>query len=252
MISLRLTRPGLTLVRDTEGMPRDLTKAWVHGTRASFEPLADAERAPQMAAYMKDVASFLGIPAPARRAAQRATWADLPTPSSNGVGDISRALWALPEREYAYAACDLIARHSRHLDPEFLLNPVQDLLTTKPWWDTVDALVNSAVCPITLRHPEMVELMWQWWGSDDRWLVRAAIGHQRGRKEHTDLDLLFAMCDGYANDREFFIAKAIGWALRDVSMLFPDQVRAFVDEHPGLSPIARREALRKIDPSSPR
>lgn len=233
-------------------MSTDRADAWVTETQKAFLPFADTERAPQMAAYMKGVAPFLGIPAPDRRAAQRAAWTDLPTPDNGDLRDITRALWALPEREYAYAACDLIARSKRRLDPGFLHDPVQDLLTTKPWWDTVDALVNAAVCPLTARHPELTSLMWDWWRSDDRWLIRAAIGHQRGRKERTDLDLLFAMCDGYASDREFFIAKAIGWALRDVSTIFPDQVRAFVDEHPDLSPVARREALRKIDPSSPR
>ncbi len=237
---------------DTGQVSSDRTRAWVESTRAALLPLADPDRAPQMAAYMKDVAPFLGIPAPERRTAQREAWAGLPHLTSDDLAHTCRALWSLPEREYAYAACDLIARNTRRLEPGFLLDPVQELLTTKPWWDTVDALVNAAVCPLTLRDPTLVSLMWEWWRSGDRWLVRAAIGHQRGRKEHTDLDLLFAMCDGYASDREFFIAKAIGWALRDVSTIVPDQVRAFVDEHPDLSPVARREALRRVDPSSPR
>lgn len=232
-------------------MSSDRAEVWVRATEAGLAPLADPQRAPQMGAYMKDVAPFLGIPAPERRAAQREAWADLPAPGA-ALGDIARALWALPEREYAYAACDLIARSRRRLEPDFLLDPVQDLLTTRPWWDTVDALVNAAVGPLTARHPELTSLMWGWWSSEDRWLVRAAIGHQRGRRADTDLGLLFAMCDGYASDREFFIAKAIGWALRDVSTIFPDRVRAFVDGHPDLSPVARREALRRIGPASPR
>lgn len=236
----------------TEAVNSDRTQDWVAATQSTFVPLADPQRASQMRAYMKDVAPFLGIPAPERRAAQRTAWADLPPPENGGLGEIVRNLWALPEREYAYAACDLIARSKRRLQPDFLLDPVQDLLTTRPWWDTVDALVNAAVCPLTARHPDLTSVMWEWWRSDDRWLIRAAIGHQRGRKEHTDLDLLFAMCDGYASEREFFIAKAIGWALRDVSTIFPDRVRAFVDEHPDFSPVARREALRRIGPASPR
>jgi 3-methyladenine DNA glycosylase AlkD len=88
--------------------------------------------------------------------------------------------------------------------------------------------------------------MWSWWESGDRWLVRAAIQHQRGLRERTDLDRLFAMCDGYAADREFFIAKAIGWALRDASAWAPELVQAFVDAHPDLSAVARREAVRGL------
>lgn len=225
---------------------------WVRATQAALEPLANPDRAPGMRAYMKDVAPFLGIPTPERRAAQQAAWSALRPPSEDDLAEIVTALWSLPEREYAYAGCDLIARRQRTLGPDFLADPVEGLLISQPWWDTVDSLVSAAVCPLTLRHPPLVDLMWQWWRSGDRWLVRAAIGHQRGRKGKTDLNLLFALCDGYASEREFFVAKAIGWALRDVSVLFPDQVRAFVDEHPDLTSVARREALRKIDPSSPR
>lgn len=225
--------------------------AWISATRSALEPLANPDRAPGMSAYMKDVAPFLGIPTPERRAAQRLAWSPLPPPSVEDVARIAQQLFALPEREYAYAACDLIATHQRRLGDTFLADPVEHLLLTRPWWDTVDSLVTSAVCPLTLRHPHLVDLMWRWWRSGDRWLVRAAIGHQRGRKGQTDLALLFSLCDGYASDREFFIAKAIGWALRDVSRWFPDQVRGFVDGHPDLSPVARREALRKIGPASP-
>lgn len=233
-------------------MGSDRADLWVSAASDALQPLADAERAGQMTAYVKDVAPFLGIMAPDRRAATLDAWSALPTPTGDEVAAIACDLWELPEREYQYAACDLIAKHARRLEPEFLADPLEHLLTTKPWWDTVDPLVGAAVCPLTARHADTLPLMWQWWESGNRWLVRAAIGHQRGRKRSTDLELLFAMCDGYAADREFFIAKAIGWALRDVSTLYPDAVRAFVDEHPDLSPVARREALRKIDPSSPR
>jgi 3-methyladenine DNA glycosylase AlkD len=225
---------------------------WVTATRAALAPLANPERAPAMSAYMKNVAPFLGVPAPERREAQRLAWSPLAVPTSGEVAETASRLFALPEREYAYAACDLVAQQQRVLDEGFLAEPLERLLLTRPWWDTVDALVNAAVCPLTRRHPQLVDLMWQWWKSGDRWLVRAAIGHQRARKAQTDLELLFAMCDGYASDREFFIAKAIGWALRDVSTYFPDQVRSFVEAHADLSPVARREALRKIDRSSPR
>jgi 3-methyladenine DNA glycosylase AlkD len=102
------------------------------------------------------------------------------------------------------------------------------------------------VSPLTKRNPQLVGLMWQWLDSGDRWLIRAAIQHQRGRKEDTDFDLLYAMCDRHAPEREFWIAKAIGWALRDVTRWDPAGVAAFVDAHPGLSSVARREALRGL------
>ena len=155
------------------------------------------------------------------------------------------ALWELPEREYQYAACDLIAKRSGTLSAGFLPNVTQNLLMTKPWWDTVDSLGSAAVSPLVERH-HLVDLMWSWMDSGDRWLVRAAVQHQRGLKERTDVDRLFAMCDQVASDREFFIAKAVGWALRDTTSFAPTEVQAFVDDHPQLSAVARREAVRGL------
>jgi 3-methyladenine DNA glycosylase AlkD len=199
-----------------------------------------------MAAYMKDVSPFLGVSAPDRRHALRDAWAGLPPLAPDDVADACRELWALPEREFQYAACDLIARHARRLLGGFLDDPIQDLLTTKPWWDTVDALGTAAITLLVDRHPEQVALMWAWLDSGDRWLIRAAIQHQRGLREGTDLDRLFAMCDRFAADREFFIAKAVGWALRDATGWAAPAVRDFVDGHPTLSAVARREATRGL------
>jgi 3-methyladenine DNA glycosylase AlkD len=219
---------------------------WIDATAEALQPLAGTGDAHAMRAYMKDVAPFLGIPTPLRRSAQRAAWAQLPALAEDEVAAVSRALWALPEREYQYAACDLIGRHVRALTGGFVRDPVQELLTTKPWWDTVDTLGSMAVTPLVDRHPEVVDLMWAWLDSGDRWLVRAAIQHQRGLKERTDLARLFAMCDRFAADREFFVAKAIGWALRDATRWDAAEVQRFVDDHPSLSAVARREATRGL------
>jgi 3-methyladenine DNA glycosylase AlkD len=219
---------------------------WVDATRAALVPLGDPAKAEPMARYMKGVAPFLGITTPERRRTLRHVWRNLPVLDPVEVADVVRGLWALPEREYQYAACDLIARHRQRLPGRFVADPTQDLLTTRPWWDTVDSLGSAAVTPLVSGHPEQVDLMWSWLDSGDRWLIRAAIQHQRGLKERTDLNRLFAMCDRFASDREFFIAKAIGWALRDVTRWDAPAVQAFVDDHPELSAVARREATRGL------
>ena len=123
---------------------------------------------------------------------------------------------------------------------------MQSLLTDRPWWDTVDSLGTAVITPLVQRYPEQVALMWTWWDSGDRWLIRAAIQHQRGLRERTDVDRLLAMCDQHADDREFFVAKAIGWALRDLARWDPDAVRVFLAAHPGLSRVAAREAERGL------
>jgi 3-methyladenine DNA glycosylase AlkD len=225
----------------------NVASCWVDATIGALRPLADSERAAAMAAYMKDVSPFLGISSTDRRAAQRQAWRDCPALASHEVADVSLRLWALPEREFQYAACDLVHRQVRRLPAEFVVDPVQRLLTDRPWWDTVDSLGTVAISPLTAAYPQLLDTMWIWWESGDRWLVRAAIQHQRGRGERTDLDVLFTMCDRYADEREFFIAKAIGWALRDVTRWNAPAVQRFVDEHPGLSTVARREARRGLD-----
>lgn len=223
-----------------------LPNEWVTATIACLSPLACEPRGRAMRRYMKDAAPFLGIPTPDRRKAQDAAWKALPVPSADDVASIVRSLWALDEREYQYSACDVLARTQKRLPGSFLEEPVQALLTTKPWWDTVDSLGSAVVTPLVASHPDQVSLMWQWCDSGDRWLIRAALQHQRGRREDTDLDRLLNMCAQHASDREFFVAKAIGWALRDVTNWNPEVVAAFLESHPTLSPVARREATRGL------
>jgi 3-methyladenine DNA glycosylase AlkD len=220
--------------------------SWVEVTVGALTPLADSANAVGMAAYMKGVAPFLGLKTSDRRSALKGAWSGLPAIDEHELVAVCDQLWALPEREFQYAACDLIDRYVRTLSPDFIVEPVQRLLTTTSWWDSVDSLGTAAVSPLTMRNPQLVGLMWQWLDSGDTWLIRAALQHQRGRKAATDFAVLYAMCDRHAQEREFWIAKAIGWALRDVTRWDPAGVAAFIDAHPGLSYVARREALRGL------
>jgi 3-methyladenine DNA glycosylase AlkD len=227
-------------------VPMSPSQGYVESTVAALAPLADPTRAAAMQAYMKEVAPFLGVGSPQRRAAQRQAWLKLPPLDEPDLSSTCAGLWDLPEREYQYAACDLIGRHTALLSPDFVAGTTQTLLTTKPWWDTVDALGTAVVSPVVARNRTLVDLMWRWLESGDRWLIRAAIQHQRGLGERTDVPRLLAMCDRFAADREFFVAKAIGWALRDVTAWDAGAVREFVADHPDLSAVARREATRGL------
>jgi 3-methyladenine DNA glycosylase AlkD len=221
----------------------------VDAARTALEPLADPGRAADMQAYMKDVAPFLGVPTPARRAALRAAWVNLPAPTSAELGQAARGLMGQPWRELHYAAADLIDRRLRHADDSFVEQHVTDLLTTTPWWDTVDALGSAAVSPLC-RRADHLATMWDWNGSGDRWLVRASIQHQRGWKGDTDVELVLALCTPHTADREFFVAKAIGWALRDLAWIDRTAVERFLDAHPGLGTVATREARRGLEAST--
>jgi len=194
-------------------------------------------------AYMKDIAPFLGVKTPERRKLFKEIFRELPAPTSKELGETSRALWKLREREYHYAACDLIDFFIESADKNFLRDHVEYLITQKSWWDTVDTLGSVAVSPLTIKYPS-ISLMRSWNKSSNMWLNRAAIQHQRGRKHDTDIPLLLEFLDAHADESEFFIAKAIGWALRDLSRVNNSEVKKFLKAHPELNRVAVREAQK--------
>ncbi len=231
--------------------PREVVVA----TRAALEPLADPARAEPMAAYMRGQFTFLGVATSARRAATRAAWSALPGPApgalAESLDEAARQLWRLPAREYQYAGCDLLARYLapavRRLPATLLTGLVQDLVTTRSWWDTVDALRPAAVGPLVLAHRELVAVMQAWCDGTQPWLVRSALIHQLGYAERTDEALLMQLCARRAADQELFVAKAVGWALRTHARRRPGAVLDFVTAHPELSALARREAVKHLE-----
>jgi 3-methyladenine DNA glycosylase AlkD len=194
-----------------------------------------------MEAYMKSVAPYLGVRTPERRRALREAWRGLNAPTNNELGEACTSLWRQGEREYHYAACDLMNRFISSTDETFLVQYVEDLLVTTSWWDTVDALGSVAVSPLCWRY-DASRLIDRWSQSDNLWLIRAAIQHQRGWKGNTQIGVVLNLCDQHSDRGEFFIAKAIGWALRDLARLDPASVRLFLAGHTNLSRIAVREA----------
>src|SRR6266540_1420745 len=120
-------------------------------------------------------------------------------------------------------------------------------ITNKSWWDTVDALAAHLVGPIVANHPATVSTMDEWAGEENVWLARTAILHQLTYKEATDTERLFRYCVTRADHRDFFIRKAIGWALRQHAWTDPGAVRRFVAAHTDrLSPLSVREALKNV------
>lgn len=198
-----------------------------------------------MKRYMKDVAPFLGIGAPDRRAALKVAWKGINQPSSAELGEAALALMALEEREYHYGAFELIDRCRRYADDRFLDIYGTTLLTTKPWWDTVDGLVSAAVSPLCKVDDQSL-LINEWSESGNIWLIRSAITHQRGWKADTNIPRILELCDRHWDNREFFVAKAIGWALRDIARMNPSSVSDFLDLHSLKNSVATREALRGI------
>jgi len=211
---------------------------------AAFAAARDPEAAVAMRAYMRDQFDFVGIQNAARTAIARDAFAGLGRPTADDVLAFAHASWARPERDHQYVAARLLRRHVTLLDAA-AIDDLRTLTITKAWWDTVDELSRNVVGPLVLAHPELVEVMDRWIDDDDLWLARTAILHQGTYKAATDADRLFRYCLRRAADTEFFLRKAIGWALRDYSKVDQAAVRAFVATHDAeLSGLSKREALR--------
>ncbi|WP_411082415.1 DNA alkylation repair protein [Streptomyces sp. cmx-18-6] len=212
---------------------------------AAYAPAADPVRAEAAAAYMKHIAPFLGIPTPRRRALSRTVTAGLGRPDERDCTAIALRCWRLPEREYQYFAVDYLRRHVASCSSGFL-SVLHHLVTTVPWWDTVDALAAHVAGPLVTADPALARSMDRWI-DDDLWAARTALLHQLRYKEATDADRLFGYCLRRADHPDFFIRKAIGWALREYAKTDPTAVRDFVEgARTRLSPLSVREALKNL------
>jgi 3-methyladenine DNA glycosylase AlkD len=196
-----------------------------------------------MASYMRNQFPLVGIQTTPRRKLARAALSDLPRPAEPDLVEASTALYKLAPREYQYAAVELVAANVAVCSPGFVEH-LEWMVTTKSWWDTVDGLASAVAGPLVLRHPALVETMDRWIEHENVWLARTAILHQLRYKSRTDPERLFHYCELRASDREFFIRKAIGWALREYSKTAPEAVLAFISQHERtLSGLSRREGL---------
>ncbi len=207
--------------------------------RAELAAVGDAEKASQMRAYMRDKFSFFGVPSPQRKMFARQR---LPKHKKNQAIDwnfVSQA-WAAPEREMQYLALAYLERNASLLRPEHL-DQLKSLVVEKSWWDSIDSITHL-VGTITLRSPETKAIVRAWSKDDNFWVRRTAIEHQLKHKDRTDQELLAETILNNLGSNEFFINKAIGWALREYSKTNPVWVRAFIETHRGqLSNLSIRE-----------
>lgn len=201
---------------------------------------ADPVQAGFMAAYMKHRFAFMGIKTPTRRRLFRPYLKELKKQAPHL--DFVRACYKQPEREFQYIAIDYLIAIKNRLhreDVPFL----QQLITTKSWWDSVDGL-DEIIGDIHLRE-DLTDILLVWSVHEDMWLRRVAIDHQLQFKDRTDPALLAQIIENNLGSTEFFINKAIGWSLREYAKREPDWVRHFVETHP-LSALSKREALKHL------
>lgn len=219
---------------------------YVLGIKKLFQKNANAANAAPMKKYMRDQFEYLGIKTPLRAALQKEFIQANGLPPLDKLDVIARELWALPEREFQYTATSLLGKLEKNLEPGFI-STVEYLIVTKSWWDTVDTLAGNTVgAMFKVFSPVKKKYLAKWRKSDNFWLRRTTLLFQLGYKEETDFDLLCDLIHENLGSEEFFINKAIGWALRQYAWTEPGKVRKFVKATGGLSPLSRREALKNV------
>jgi 3-methyladenine DNA glycosylase AlkD len=182
--------------------------------RAALKPLRNAERAAGARAYMRNRFVYIGISTPRRRAVVAGLTRGFKPATAEELRAAAEGLWACTEREYQYVAADLLARHQAALsldDLPWLL----ELAQKKSWWDTVDCLVKVVGKVVRRSGVKGVRAMERAVRHKDFWVRRIAMLHQLSWRDECDTERLFAFAGLLAAEKEFFIRKAIGWALRD-------------------------------------
>lgn len=210
-----------------------------------FEQNKDKEKAIPMENYMKNNFSFLGIKTPERNHLMKQFFKESGILKQEFQVDFVKALWGKEEREYQNAALDYIGKSIKKLDKQHL-PLMEQLITTKSWWDTVDMLAQKPVGAIAAKNPEVIsEVVDAYAVSDHLWLRRTALLFQLKYKEQTNEELLYRYIQLNKDSQEFFIQKAIGWALREYSKTNRESVKAFIESN-ALPRLSVREGSKYI------
>ncbi|WP_326836719.1 DNA alkylation repair protein [Amycolatopsis rhabdoformis] len=223
--------------------------ALISAVRTGLAERADAAKAVGMQAYMKSAMPFRGVAKPERAALMKTVLADHVLPDRVSFSTTVLTLWRTAEfREERYAAIDLTGHRAyRQWQDPGLLDLYEELIVGGAWWDFVDEVAIRRVGPILREHrAEVTPVLLRWATDPDRWRRRTAVISQVSAKTDVDHVLLTAAIEANAADPDFFLRKGIGWALRDHAKTDAAWVRAFVHDHPDLSPLSTREALKNL------
>lgn len=211
-----------------------------------FEAERDRDQAEPMMKYMKNQFPFIGIKSPARNQLMKKFYKESGILKERIQHSFVLDLWEKAEREYQYAALDYIGKSLKRFEKNDIILAEQ-LITSKSWWDTVDGLAPNLVAELATEYPEIIpETIEGWAFGDNLWLRRTAILFQLKYKEHTDDKLLYKYILRNADSKEFFIQKAIGWALREYSKTNQESVRDFILNN-RLSKLSVREGSKYIN-----
>jgi len=209
----------------------------------SYKENVDPIYAKPMAKYMKNQFPYLGIKTPKRKQLFKDFIKEFGLPELSELKQITLELWELPEREFQYTALGILRKYTKRWD-EYFIDILEQLIITKSWWDSVDGIASWLVGEHFKRFPQhRDEYIGKWMRSGNMWLQRTCILFQLSYKEKTDVMLLGGIIMSLNTSKEFFIQKAIGWALREYSKTDADAVINFVENNE-LASLSKREAYK--------
>lgn len=201
---------------------------YAHRLRDYFKPYADKSKALAMKKYLRGNFEFFGIQTPLRRELTRGFLKSHGLPAISDLHKIVIELWEAPERELQLTAMDICEKLAKKTNEDHILT-LEYMLTHKQWWDTVDLTAANLAGKYFRHYPEKISsFIPKWQHSDDFWLNRSAILFQLKYKNETNTELLEVTILPHLASKEFFIQKAIGWALREYSKTNPEWVRKFI------------------------
>ena len=228
-----------------------MTSDLIRDVRHALAANANSEKAEGMRAYMKSEMPYRGVQKPIRVKLLRQIFSSHPISEQSEWRETVLELWRDAEyREERYAALDLAgAKQYVEFRTYDTLPMFEEMVVTGAWWDYVDAVATHRLRELLERYPRgMSRRMRSWSRTQDMWKRRSSIICQINRKTETDVDLLFDCIEPNLSHDDFFVRKAIGWALRDLAWVDLETVEAYVERnYDRLSPLSRREALKNAE-----
>lgn len=212
----------------------------------AFKQNGNPENAFAMAKYMKNNFPFFGIKTEERRRIFKGIWKENKEEVSANARGIALALYSKPEREFHYCAIEILIRELKRDYKKEDIKLIEKLISDNSWWDSVDTIAKYILGEYLLEFPlETKNVIERFSESENMWLNRSTILFQLGYKQKTNADFLFSECLKQAHSKEFFIQKAIGWALREYAKSNPETVTTFV-KRSNLKPLSTKEALKNM------
>lgn len=219
---------------------------FIESLENAFQKDSHPENALAMAKYMRNLFPFFGIKTDERRRIFKTIWKENQREITQNSRAIALELFSKPQRELQYCAIEILIKELKRNYKREDIQLIEKLITTNSWWDSVDAIAKNILGQYLLEYPlETEKVIERFSNSENMWLNRSAILFQLGYKQKTNFDLLKSECEKHKNSNEFFIQKAIGWALREYAKTNPEAVRNYVD-NTKLKKLSQKEAKKHI------